>query len=211
MSLTYETLNILFFLIPGFFSALILDSVITRKTKNSFAIISEALVFSFLIYAIQSFIYKWEPLIVSTDSSTLSTSYTFSSDSISLILILVASIVLPLFVGASIHHDWHTGFFRKIGITDKTSRISTWHDAFINESGYVIVTLRDMRRIHGWPKYYSHQRAEGELFLHDPAWIVQEGENEPKYLPTKTKGMLLSSDDIKFIEFLEEIVENEQK
>ncbi len=64
MNLTYKTINIFFLLIPGFIGTRILDSVVTRNDKDNLGKVIEALVFSFLIYAIANIIYKWEPLII---------------------------------------------------------------------------------------------------------------------------------------------------
>ena len=57
MSVSTETLGVFFFLIPGFFSSLILSAITVRKEKDSLSLIVEALVFTFIINAILSIIH----------------------------------------------------------------------------------------------------------------------------------------------------------
>ena len=52
---TFQALQILIFLIPGFISATILNVLIVRKEKREFGKIVEALIFSMVIYTIYSF------------------------------------------------------------------------------------------------------------------------------------------------------------
>jgi len=52
MEVTFEALALLIFLLPGFVSSNILDHIMVRKPKDHFGRIIEALVFSFIIYAV---------------------------------------------------------------------------------------------------------------------------------------------------------------
>jgi hypothetical protein len=61
MEITQETINVLFLLMPGFVAGRVLDTVVTRENGDTFARISEALVFSFLIYSATNFAMDWEP------------------------------------------------------------------------------------------------------------------------------------------------------
>lgn len=203
MNITYETLNILFLLIPGFISTTILNSVATRKNKDNFGKITEALIFSFLIYAITNIVYEWAPLMTSIQDEETTSSYVLSSDAKLIIVTLSLSIVIPLIIGALIHNDLHTKVFRLLKITDKTSRSSVWQDSYINEKRRVTVTLKDERRIYGWPMYYSHDPQDSHIYLFQPAWLNDEGE----YIECGTHGMLIKNEDIDIIEFMKK--ENE--
>lgn len=197
MSLTYETINILFLLIPGFISIRVLDTVITRKNGDTASTVVEAFVFSFLIYTFVNLFYTWEPLVKSKVIDKVS-EYTFTSDLKLLSLTLVLSVILPLIFGAFIHNDLHTKILRHLKITDKTSRSSVWQDVYINEKRHVTAHLKDGRRIYGWPMYYSHNSLEPHLYLFQPAWITDDG----KYIECGTHGILLKNEDVEIIEFM---------
>ena len=59
---TFQALQILIFLIPGFISATILNVLIVRKERKEFGKIVEALIFSMFIYTIYSFIFGKAPI-----------------------------------------------------------------------------------------------------------------------------------------------------
>ena len=52
MNLTTETLVVFLLLMPGFLSSAVLNALVVRRAKDRAGNIIEALVFSFLIYAI---------------------------------------------------------------------------------------------------------------------------------------------------------------
>ena len=197
MNLTYETINIFFLLIPGFISTRILDSVVTRNDKDNLGKVIEALVFSFLIYAIANIFYKWEPLIKPKKTEGVY-KYILTGDTWLILTILTLSIVVPLIIGAFVHNDLHTKLFRLLKITDKTSRSSVWQDSYINEKRHIVVTLKDERRIYGWPMYYSHNPKESHIYLFQPAWIDADG----TYIECDTHGMLIKNEDVDLIEFM---------
>jgi hypothetical protein len=197
MEITQETINVLFLLMPGFVSSIILDTVVTRDSGDTFTKITEALVFSFLIYSATNFFMDWEPLVSQTTSES-GNEYTFSTNLPLLAMTLSLSILLPLIIGALIHNDIHTKLFRFLHITDKTSRTTVWQDVYVNEKRHVLVTIKDGRRVYGWPMYYSHRPKENHLYLFQPAWVTNEGE----FIECNTHGILLDYTNIEFIEFM---------
>lgn len=182
---------------PGFVSGRVLDTVVTRENGDTFAKIAEALVFSFLIYSATNFVMDWEPLVSQTTTAAGS-QYAFSTNLPLLAMTLGLSFVLPLVVGAFIHNDIHTRLFRFLHITDKTSRTTVWQDVYVNEKRHVLVSLKDGRRIYGWPMYYSHRPKENHLYLFQPAWVDDEG----IFIECATHGVLLDYTNIEFIEFM---------
>ncbi|MDH5179816.1 MAG: DUF6338 family protein [Gammaproteobacteria bacterium] len=197
MNITYETINILFLLIPGFISTRVLDAVITRKQGDNPGKVVEAFVFSFLIYACVNFIYQWQPLVKPKKIGNIY-EYSFTSDFVLLGITLILSITIPLIIGAFIHNDLHTKILRKIHVTDKTSRSSVWQDVYVNEKRHIVAHLKDGRRVYGWPMYYSHNSEEPHLYLFQPAWVTDVGE----YVECSTHGILLKNEDVEIIEFM---------
>lgn len=206
MSVTAETVSVLFLLMPGFIASRVLDTAITRKDQGAAGKIVEALIFSFLIYAISQFYFEWTPLVVSTNADAGIT-YQFTQDYGLVAFVLVASIAIPAVVGACIHHDAHTAVLRWLKVTDKTSRSSVWQDVYISETRHVVVHLTEGRRIYGWPMYFSHDPTGSYIYLFQPAWLTKEGE----YLETETHGILIKNDMIRYIEFMKKPEEDLKK
>ncbi|MEX0730267.1 MAG: DUF6338 family protein [Aquisalimonadaceae bacterium] len=197
MNISVEALNILFLLMPGFISSRVLDAVITRKSSSISEKIIEALIFSFLIYAISSLVFNWAPLFIA-ETTQHAVIYTFSKDYWLISSVLFHSLALPLILGAIIHHDLHTALFRSLKVTDKTSRSSVWQDVYVSEKRHVVVHLNDGRRIYGWPMYFSHDPTDSFIYLFQPAWITKD----QKYVEAGTHGILIKNEMILFVEFM---------
>lgn len=175
MEVTFEALALLIFLLPGFVSSSILDHIMVRKPKDHFGRIIEALVFSFIIYAVVVGLVgipAFELPEGAADFPRIATSLINQSF---VWVALLLSIVLPLFLGFLSATDGHMRLLRFIRVTNKTARETTWLDVFADQKRYVIVNLTQGRRVFGWPLYFSNDRDEGLLYLFDPAWVNDDG------------------------------------
>lgn len=197
MNITLETINILFFMIPGLCASFIIDTIIVRKDLTAISRIIEALIFTFLIYVFLSFITNIE-LFATLKLIDGEISLKFTDDKIFLLSLIILTIVLPIIVGKVMFSDWHMRVLRTLKITDKTSRDTTWQDVLIEQKRNIVIHLRDERRIYGWPMYYSNLPENGFIYLWNPSWIDMEN----KYIECNTHGILIKSDDIYFVEFL---------
>ncbi len=171
-----DTIVIFVLLLPGFVSSTILDSIATRRPKNTFAKIVEALIFSFLIYAITAGMLGYPVISFPAETHELPAAALGSRVNARFVLgALILSVVLPLVLGWLTASDWHMKVLRWAHVTHKTSRDTVWLDVFIEQKRYVIVNLSGKRRIFGWPMYYSEDRTSGLLYLQDPAWVNPDG------------------------------------
>lgn len=200
MKITYETINLLMLLIPGLISGSIY-ALLLRRAKDSISSLEriiESLTFTFLIYVFVSLTYKWEPLAqtIKVDNEI---TYKLSSNNSLIILTLIYMIIIPALWGAIVHYDIHMKLFRRIKLTDRTSRDTAWDDVFIDEKKrYLTIHLKDERRISGWPTYYSNNKEEGFIYLTKVAWITDEN----IYTETESHGILISKENIDLIEFM---------
>lgn len=144
------------------------NAIVVRKPRPGVANVIEALVFSFLIYAILAPCYGGSP--VSMESVTLknTTTYRPTVDAVFLVSAVVLAILLALIVGSSITNDLHMALLRKLRVTHRTARDDTWLDIFIDQKRYFVVTFTDGRRIFGWPQYYSNDRDEVPIYIYEP-------------------------------------------
>lgn len=197
MDLKLETLAIFLVLLPGFVSSTILDMVITRRPKDTFAKVVEALVLSFVIYALLIGIFGFPMLSVPAEVQKLPGVLGSEINARFVLGAFILAIVLPLIIGLIAASDRHMKVLRWVGITHKTSRDSIWLDVFIEQKRYVNVNFKDKRRIFGWPMYYSED-SQKLLYLQNPAWIDDDG----NYLMLDVHGIfLVDPENIESIEF----------
>ena len=198
MNVTLEALNILLLLLPGFLSSIVLNMLVVRKLQDNFAKVVEALVLSFLIYGCTAGIMELQPFSApEVRSSTVAAAGTQVNPRF-LIYTLVVSVALPLVLSLLSTNDLHMRALRRLRITGKTARATTWLDVFTDQKRYVIVNLSGGRRVFGWPMYYSNDPDEGLLYLFDPAWISEDG----SYSALDIHGLfLVEKDSIESIEF----------
>lgn len=197
MELTLQTINILFFLIPGFIASFIIDSIIVRKELTPTSRIIESLIFTFLIYIIVSIFTSIE-LFAQINENNGEIHFKLNVNWDFLSVLLIVTVTLPIIFGAILFYDLHLRFLRWIRITDKTSRDTTWQDVFIEQKRYIVIHHTDGRRIFGWPLYYSNIPENGYIYLYEPAWINETNE----FVDCKTHGILIKSENISFIEFM---------
>ena len=199
---TFQALQILLFLIPGFISSAMLYSLVIRHDKSELSRIIEALVFSLLTYALYSLIKM--PLPISLLKAGEEINYTLNP--LGFLWLVLISIALPLLLSLFITNDWHMKIARKLLITRRTARTSVWFDVFYDIKKHIIINFENGRRIFGWPMYYSNDPEKQYIFLHKPAWIVKDAKKgEEKYVDLAIEGILITPEQrIESIEFLQD-------
>jgi hypothetical protein len=205
MTLTVEALNILLLLLPGLLSGQIFYSLFKLGEVPVPRRVLDALLFSFVVYLIVSAFFPWEPLaqVKSTVTTGGSLTFFFSNSRRVIALSCVGVICFPIIAGFLYFNDYVHTVLRKLKITTKTSRDNTWNDAFLTQNRYVIVTLKDGRRIRGYPTMFSTNPEEGFVYLYNPAWVNdnKNSVDDPDYFESNCHGFLLNRDNIDLIEF----------
>lgn len=191
---SFQALQILIFLIPGFISAAILDALAVRTEKRELGKIIEALIFSMIIYTIYSSISGRSPISL----IQIEKSITYTYDSKSFLWLGLLSIGIPAILSFLITNDLHMKLARKLRISRKTARSSVWFDVFSDLNKYIIINFENGRRIYGWPMYYSSKPENPYIFLFKPAWI-----QEDEFVDLNIEGILITPEQkIESIEFL---------
>lgn len=205
MGLTVEAINIIFFLIPGLLATTIISLIVVRKEISFIDKVIEALILNFIIYSMTAIFVNLEPFASITSSKEV-ISFSFTSNRTFLITLLSITILFPSLIGGIIYYDFHMRLLRFIKLTDKTSRVTTWQDIFIENKKFLVAHFKDGRRIYGWPLNYSDTPDEGLIYLYNPSWI----DDDNKYVDCNTHGILIKYEDIELIEFLKEEEDCEQ-
>lgn len=178
---SFEAMQILIFLIPGFISETILNIIVVRKDKSDLGKIVEALIFSLIIYVGFSLLVSKSPVsltVVSESKDGASSTFTLHNSGVQYLWLLLFSVILPLAMGCLVTNDLHMKLLRRLHITGKSARESVWLDLFLNNKRSIIVNLEDGRRITGFPEYYSDDPGSQYIYLYKPAWIVYNNDKK---------------------------------
>lgn len=96
---------------------------------------------------------------------------------------LASSVVLAIPVGAFFawmaNSDLFHQFMRSIGLTTRTSYPSEWYGTFAREKRWVILHLKDGRRLYGWPEEWPDQPDRGQFVIDQPERLLSSGERAP--------------------------------
>ena len=190
ISLTYETINILLLLVPGFISSIIFRLFYNKEKDDHYKATIEALIFSILIYFSTELVSTWQP-VVQIDAENKSTAF-FNT-----LWVIIFMIIIPTIIGIVVHKDWHMWLLRYFKFTNKTSLDSAWHDTFEKEKRYIVIHFKDGRRLSGWPKYYSNNEKGTNIYITHSAWITEEN----NVVDINIHGTLINHTNIDFIEF----------
>lgn len=95
MKISYEILSILIFLIPGFFSIILYNSIVSRKQMDNFRLTIEALIYSLIVYTLSSCIFQKSIFIIGKTTGKDDVKYFLNYDAKGLAVALLLSIALP--------------------------------------------------------------------------------------------------------------------
>jgi hypothetical protein len=193
---TFQALQILIILIPGFISAKILDSLVVRRQDfKDLEIIIQALIFSLLIYTIGSIIGINSPIALDPDNYSILFPQPWS-----LVWLILVGVGLAILFAVILNQGWLMWLMRCLKITRKTSKISVWNDVFYTKSHRVIVDFLDGGQVFGWVEYFSDYSEKPFIYLAQPQWI-----KKGKFVETGLDGLLITPDQkIRFVEFLKD-------
>jgi len=192
---TFQAMQILIFLIPGFLADSVYNGLVVRSQPKEFKLIIEALIFSVLIYTPFYCLYERLPILFSKEKDLII--YSFNASSLSILLLF--SVLVPIIFSYIVNNDIHMKILRFLKISPKTAAETVWLDVFYNYKNFIIINFEDGRRIYGWPMYYSKTPQNPFIFLYKPEWI----NNKNEFIELNIEGILITPEmKIQSIEFL---------
>lgn len=193
---TFEALQILLFLIPGFISIAIFNACVYRKKQKPFDQIVFAATFCMFDYTVYISIFNKTPVSLTVNNSQVIYNY----EVISFWILIGVSVVTPLLFAFCVHNDFPLRVLRRLGITRNTLRDSVWLDVFLNKQRHIIINFKNGRRIYGWPMHYSNNPKSSYIYLYKPSWI-----SDGKFIDLDIDGILITPEqEIETIEFLKQ-------
>jgi Family of unknown function (DUF6338) len=192
-------LEILLILLPGFAAAYLVQLMAVRAKQTDLEKVIEALLFSFLIYVTYHVIRGGSQPVAFVGN-------TIEFHPGNLVWLAALSFAYALAMTIFVNKDGMR-LFRKLNLTERTSRSSIWNDTFQDiqqtvdpEVGSIVqVELADGRSVMGVVQFYSDYSEECSVFLKDAQWVGSDA----KPVPIPGPGILLTKNaNITSISFL---------
>ncbi|MDR2495329.1 MAG: DUF6338 family protein [Spirochaetaceae bacterium] len=194
---TSELTDLFSFLLPGFVTSFLFYALTPFPKKSEFEAVVIALIYTvvikvlvkipeFVCLGIGAFVVfgEWTPL---------------SETAFSLVIALVIGLLWSYLYNNDIIHK----HLRNKGITQQTSYPSEWYGAFSETKTYLILHLKDGRRILGWPMQWPDYPDRGHFVLEDADWLVvdENGNTKPLSLINVDK-IVIDANNVEMVEFV---------
>lgn len=189
-----DIINALIFLLPGVIATAAFYSITAYKKPNAFGQIFHALTFTAIGQLIATLIQTafHDPNPESAWIPTL----TFALPTASAIL---AAIIFAIFF----NHDLMHKVLRLMGVTHETA-YPAWYSTFANNKDcYVVLHLKDQRRLLGWPQYWPSEPEVGHFKIIKAQWLTHAQDITEAHKNHIIYAILIAVDDISFIEFIQ--------
>ena len=185
-----EVVSVLMFLLPGFVSAGIYNSLISRPVSDGFQVVVRAFIFTVFVqlFAI--------PVL---ELSRLS-GWSFLSSVIWEIVILAS---VSVAIGIASAHAWNKDYIHRLlrhwNVTVESSYRSAQYSAFaFHGDCYVILNLKGGRRLYGWPREWPSRPDDRHFLIEECEWLV-DGHQKPV---EGVSHILISESEVEMVEFL---------
>lgn len=194
-----DLLALISFLFPGFLAAWIFYGLTSHPKPSQFERIVQALIFTLVIQLLLP-ILQWI-LIGIGNFLSIGVWSTSAENIVSAIIAVTLGLLLAFFTNNDKFHK----VLRRFGFTSRTSHPSEWFFVFSNKVTYVILNLKDGRRLYGWPKEWPIEPTKGQFYIMLPSWILEDGSQLELHA---LDGILVNVSDVQWVEFIQ-IKENE--
>ena len=194
-----EVVSVLVFLLPGFVAAAVFYSLTSYPKPNEFGQVIQALVFTMVG---QSIAWTLRQIIGPETSWPIGFEATVS---------VLCAVTFALIVAYIANNDIAHSFFRRIRITRENSYPSEWHASFArNPDSYVVLHLKDGRRLYGWPIEWPSRPEQGHFRIVEGEWLSEGEDSRQNEVRAEIHATVLSVEDVAMVEFIKgELVDEE--
>ena len=177
-------IDILTYLLPGLVAAATFYALTSHPKPGIFERIVQALIFTVLAQIVA------DQLPINDQPQNWHTIASVGS-----------AILLALLATYFSNNDTLHRVLRKMRVTKETSHPSEWYSAFARKDPrYIVLHLKDRRRIYGWPEEWPGQPDRGHFRIAEPEWLdSSKTEGEPA-----VEWILIPAEEVRMVEFLPE-------
>ena len=185
-------------LLPGFIAAWVFHGLTSHKREGIFERVVHALIFTTFV---QAGIGVTKELLTKAFPSGTPVFGPWTEDK-AVALSVAYAIALGLVFAVLANSDLLHAFLRCCKLTGRTSYPSEWYSAFSHRSKhFLILYLRDGRRLYGWPNEWPDNPDQGHFVLDEPEWLVENGE---RIAVGGDRSLIVAAQDVMFVEFVPE-------
>lgn len=196
--------DVLLLLIPGLVTTLVYYGMSEQEKPTQFNLVVLALIFTVIVHSVISLIVGLFPL-----SRMFADNLKFGAEQS---LFIFMALIVGLALAALANSDWVHSKLRKLGLTQKSWYPSVWSRVFREYRTYVVLHLKDERRLYGWPQIWPQSSDDGHFLITRASWITEtklrgarietvSGEGE-------TQGVLINVNDVKWVELVKDESDN---
>jgi hypothetical protein len=201
--LAKETSALLQYLLPGFLAAWVYYSLTSHTKPIQFERVIQALIFTLII---QILLVPFETILTSVGRLVALRPWDAFAAQLSSMLLAVG---LGSVLAFGANRDIFYKLLRKLGLTSRSSHPSEWFAIFDEKVTYVVLHMKDERRLYGWPKEWPTEPSRGHFYIMQPSWLYQSEDEKSSQLKIKdmtgVDGILVCVTDVKWVEFLNRV------
>lgn len=191
--LSKDVVALLQYLLPGFLVAWVFYGLTSHPKPSQFERVVQALIFTL---AVRVLVFGERLALEYFGQWKAFRSWDSDAD---LVCSLVSAIALGAAIAYTINTDRFHRFIRKFGLSTRSAHPSEWCGTLSEHPRYVVLNLKDDRRLYGWPKTWPSDPEKGHFFITVPSWIDADGSDHPL---EAIEGLLVNVADVKWVEFL---------
>ncbi len=202
-SVAGDTIAILQYLLPGFLAAWVYYGFTSHPKPSQFERVIQALIFTLLI---QAFVFSIKLLLFKIGDNWRIGVW---DEHTSLLFSTLSALAIGAVVSYFANNDQFHAMARKIGVTMETSYPSEWFGALrksARNGNYIVLHLKDGRRLYGWPSDWPSEPEKGHFRLKEASWIV----DDKSYDMPGVRSIMINTQDVKWVEFMQKVT-NEEK
>jgi hypothetical protein len=194
--ITSELISLFNFLLPGFITSFLFYSLTSFPKKSEFEAVVIALIYTIIINALVEIL---AILFIAIGSLFAIGEWNELSKIISSIIIAV---IIGLLWSCLYNNDGIHRFLRKLKVTNQTSYPSEWYGTFAETKRYIVLKLKDGRRISGWPLLWPNSPQQGHFVLEQAKWLIDE-DDKSYTIPLETADkIMIDTANVEMVTFL---------
>lgn len=200
-----DLIQIIYELLPGFMAAWLFYGLTAHPRRDIFERVVQALIFTGIIKVV-AICFGW--LCVRLGTTFVVGRWTKEVEfGWSMVFALAFGLTISALANCDTVHRWlrEGRWIKKLGVTKKNSYPSEWFSAFQREDRWVVLHLKDKRRVRGWPEEWPNDPGTGHFLLLKPTWLRKVG--DPVRLPEVHRIII----DVNLVEWVEQLTFDEER